>query len=80
MRATALVSLGRLLHGIVIPTSALFQKGGRSIVHVLRDHSFEERWVEVGRQGVDRALILKGLNPGERIALKDPTILKKERP
>jgi len=43
---------------------------------VRRGSKFEETVVEVSKQSGDEALIAKGLQPGEHLALKDPTIAK----
>jgi HlyD family secretion protein len=76
MGATVRIAVARVPDGIVIPTSALFRKAGRTVSYVRRGSKFEETTVEVSRQSGDEALIAKGLQPGERLALKDPTIAK----
>lgn len=58
---------------LTIPIQASFQKSGRTVVYVLRGSRFEEREVEEGRRSGDRILVAKGLNSGDRVALKDPT-------
>ncbi len=76
MGATVRIAVARVPDGIVIPTNALFRKAGRTVAYVQRGSKFEETPVEVSRQSGDEALIAKGLQPGERLALKDPTIAK----
>jgi HlyD family secretion protein len=76
MGATIRIAVDRVPDGIVIPTNALFRKAGRTVVYVRRGSKFEETAVEVARQSGDEALIAKGLNPGERLALKDPTLAR----
>jgi HlyD family secretion protein len=76
MGATVRIAVARVPDGIVIPTNALFRKAGRTVAYVQRGSKFEEIPVEVSRQSGDEALIAKGLQPGERLALKDPTIAK----
>jgi multidrug efflux pump subunit AcrA (membrane-fusion protein) len=44
------------------------------VVYVLDGTKFEERGIEVGRRSGDRLLIAKGLRPGEKVALQDPTL------
>jgi hypothetical protein len=46
------------------------------VAYVRRGSKFEETPVEVSRQSGDEALVAKGLQPGERLALKDPTLAK----
>src|SRR5467141_4659365 len=74
MGAVVRVSVGRVADGIVIPSSALFRKAGRTVAYVRRGSKFEETPVEVSRRSGDEALIAKGLQPGEQLALKDPTL------
>jgi len=76
MGATVRIAVNRVADGIVIPTAAVFRKAGRTVAYVRRGSRFEETLVEVERQSGDEALIAKGLEPGERLALKDPTIAK----
>jgi RND family efflux transporter MFP subunit len=74
MGAVVRVAVDRVSDGIVIPSSALFRKAGRTVAYVRRGSKFEETTVEVLRRSGDEALIAKGLQPGERLALKDPTL------
>ena len=76
MGATVRIAVNRVPDGIVIPTAALFRKPGRTVAYVRRGSKFEETLVVVERQSGDEALIARGLEPGERLALKDPTIAK----
>src|SRR5256886_16547070 len=74
MGALVRVAVDRLANGIVIPSSALFRKAGRTVAYVRRGSKFEETAVEIlGRSGGE-ALFGKGLLPGEHLALKDPTL------
>jgi RND family efflux transporter MFP subunit len=74
MGAVVRVAVDRVADGIVIPSSTLFRKAGRTVAYVRRGSKFEETTVEVLRRGGDEALIAKGLQPGEQLALKDPTL------
>lgn len=74
MGATVRIAVDRVPDGIVIPATALFRKAGRTVVYMRKGSKFEETPVEVGRQSGDEALIARGLQPGERLALKDPTL------
>jgi HlyD family secretion protein len=76
MGATVRIAVARVPDGIVIPTNALFRKAGRTVAYVRRGSKFEETPVEVSRQSGDEALVAKGLQPGERLAMKDPTLAK----
>lgn len=74
MGATVRIAVDRVPDGIVIPTSAIFRKSGRTVVYLKQRSKFEEIPVEVTRQSGDEALIAMGLQPGQQISLKDPTL------
>src|SRR5436309_5280699 len=74
MGALVRVAVDRVANGMVIPSSALFRKAGRTVAYVRRGSKFEETAVEVLRRSGDEALIGKVLQPGEHLAWKDPTL------
>ena len=74
MGAVVRVAVDRVSDGIVIPSAALFRKAGRTVAYVRRGSKFEETTVEVLRRSGDEALVSKGLQPGQQLALKDPTL------
>ena len=76
MGAAVRVAIDRVENGIVIPSGALFRKTGRTVVYVKRGPKFEETGVQVARQSGDEVLITKGLQQGEKLSLKDPTLQK----
>lgn len=73
MSAAVRIAVERIPDAIVLPTEAVFQKAGRSVAYVLRGSAFEERPVELGQRSGNRVLIARGLNPADRVALRDPT-------
>ena len=73
MSATARVAVERVPNVILIPAEASFQKKGRNVAYVLKGTAFEERAIDITRRSGGQLWIAKGLNPGERVALKDPT-------
>ena len=53
---------------IVVPTSGVLQSGTRQVAFVDRGNGYlEPRQIEIGSQVGDQLVVLKGLNPGERI-------------
>ncbi len=74
MSAGSRIILDRIPDAILVPTNAVFQKNGRAIVYVLRGAKFEERPVEIVRRSVSDMIAKSGVKPGERVALKDPTL------
>ena len=74
MSATVRVAVAKIPDGIVIPAGAVFRKSGRAVTYLLRGSKFEETPVEVSRRNTEQVLLARGLQPGERVALKDPTL------
>ena len=68
------VIVDKIPDALTIPVEASFQKSGQTVAYVWRGSKFEERVIEVGRRSRDRILVAKGLAPGDRLALKDPTV------
>ena len=60
---------------ITVPNQAIFVEQGMPSVFVAGRDGFERRQVELGLRSVSRTVISAGLNPGESIALVDPTNL-----
>src|ERR1700739_4227202 len=70
------VIIDRIPNSISIPTQASFVKAGRTVAYVWNGSRFEERTIQIERRSRDRALISTGLRPGDRVALKDPTVTR----
>ncbi|HEY6971657.1 MAG TPA: efflux RND transporter periplasmic adaptor subunit [Candidatus Angelobacter sp.] len=73
LSASARIAVEKIPDSILVPMEAVFEKNGRSVVYVLNGSRFEERAVQVARRGRTRVLIASGVQPGEKVALKDPT-------
>lgn len=74
MGANVRIAIDRQENAIVVPTQAVFEKSGESIAYILRGSRYVEQPVEIDRRSGDRALVARGLEPGERVALRDPTV------
>ena len=74
LAATVRVGVAKIPDGLVIPASAVFRKAGRAVAYVQRGSKFEETPVEVSRRNTEEVLLARGLQAGERVALKDPTL------
>lgn len=72
MSANVRIAVDRVAEGIVVPAEAVFQKSGQSVAYVLHGSRFDERPIEVARRSGDQVLVAKGLQAGERVALRDP--------
>jgi RND family efflux transporter MFP subunit len=73
MSATCRVPVNRMPDSIVVPAESVFQKDGESVVYVPNGKQFEQRKIQVGRRNATSVQIVSGVQPGERVALKDPT-------
>lgn len=73
MQASLRVATGSVHDGVLIPSQALFHDSGQTVAYVLNGRKFVERPIEVARRGSDQLLIARGVEPGERVALQDPT-------
>src|SRR5271157_417490 len=78
MSATVRAAVDHLPDAILIPVEASFQKGGQTVAYVLKGSKFEERAIEVARKSEGQLAVAKGLEPGEKVALKDPTEGKRD--
>jgi HlyD family secretion protein len=68
------VIVDRVPNAITLPAQAMFQKSGQNVAYVWQGTQFEERAIEIGRRSGDKIMVAKGVNPGEQVALKDPTL------
>jgi multidrug efflux pump subunit AcrA (membrane-fusion protein) len=72
MSASARIELDRLPSVLVVPATAVFQRGGATVAYVLNRGGFDVRQITLLRRGRDQAAVAAGLREGERIALKQP--------
>lgn len=74
MSAEVRVVVDRVANGVVMPASGVFRKAGRTVAYVRRSSKFQETSIEVTRRSGDDVLIANGLQAGQQVALKDPTV------
>ncbi len=72
MSAGARVELEHLPGVLLVPTTAIFQRGRAFTAYVVNGPSVEARTVTVLRRGRDQIAIATGLREGEHVATKDP--------
>ncbi len=72
MSASARVEFERLAGVLIVPPTAVFQRGRASVAYVAAGSTFEQRTLTVLRRGRDQIAIAGGLREGERVATKDP--------
>jgi HlyD family secretion protein len=56
-----------------IPLESVFEKDNKTIVYV-QGSDYKPREVKLGKKNSDYVIIEQGLNPNEKVALKDPTV------
>lgn len=78
MSASSRIILDRVPDSILVPNTAVFQKNGHAVVYVLRGTNFQERQVDISRRSLAEMMVRAGLKPGERVALKDPTVQQEQ--
>ncbi|HEY6248873.1 MAG TPA: efflux RND transporter periplasmic adaptor subunit, partial [Candidatus Angelobacter sp.] len=71
LSASARIAVEKIPNSILVPVEAVFEKDGRPVAYVLHGSQFEERPVQVARRGRTQLLIAGGLQPGEKVALKN---------
>jgi HlyD family secretion protein len=72
MSATARLELDRIDRALLVPSSAVVDRGGVSVVYVVSGSSLEPRPVTIERRGRDRIALGGGVEAGTRIALRPP--------
>ncbi|HJT18461.1 MAG TPA: HlyD family efflux transporter periplasmic adaptor subunit, partial [Thermoanaerobaculia bacterium] len=60
-----------------IPRQALFEKEGRKLVYRKRGNAFEPVPVDIATSTPGRVVVTKGLNKGDELALRDPTVTER---
>jgi HlyD family secretion protein len=73
MTASIRIATETLDDVMLIPSQAVFPAGGADYVFVMGRLGAERRAVTIERRNADRVAVGRGLAPGDRVALQDPT-------
>lgn len=73
MTAQCQIVTGKIPDVISVPLEAVFDKGDTTIVYV-KERGWERRPVRLGSKNSDYVIIEDGVQPGEEVALRDPTV------
>ena len=73
MKAKVQFVFERLPKAIYVPKQAVFGREGSQVVYLLSGDRFVPRKVKVGKRSEETVQIVRGLKPGDRVALADPT-------
>jgi HlyD family secretion protein len=79
MSANARIAVDRKADTILLPAQAVFEKGGRTVVYVQGTWGFDERPVEIAQRTPKQVAVTRGVSPGQRVALRDPTVKEQGR-
>lgn len=72
MTVNAEIFIEEVKNTVYIPLECLFNKGGKKIVYIKSGLGFKEKEIEVGKSNDNFIQVVKGLNGGELLALKNP--------
>ena len=76
MSVTERIAVQKIPNVILIPAEALFNRNGHDVVYIEQgskgSNNFSEHSVVIGHRGGGQVEIRSGLQPGQRVALKDP--------
>lgn len=72
MTAQVKIVTGKIQKVVSVPLEAVFDKGDTTIVYV-KKHGWDRRPVKLGSKNSDYVIIEKGVEPGDEVALRDPT-------
>ncbi|MGE3107299.1 MAG: efflux RND transporter periplasmic adaptor subunit [Phycisphaerales bacterium] len=73
MRCEAEIVMGQVEHALTIPIQGIFNDGVVRFAYVPSDGKFVRRPIKVGRMSLTMAEVSAGLQPGDRILLRDPS-------
>jgi hypothetical protein len=73
------IQVEKLPDVIHIPAQAIFQKNGKYTVFVRKSGKFEPREVQLVKQSESTMVLSGGVQPGEIVALADPTADKSDK-
>lgn len=76
MSVTERIAVQRIPNVILVPSEAVFTRNGRDVVYVQQGAKTSEQFMEqpvvIGHRGGGQVEIRSGLQPGARVAMKDP--------
>lgn len=79
MSGTGRIAVNHIPGSILIPAAAVFSRAGTTVVYILSGSKFVQRPVVVGPHNEEQLAIISGLAAGEKVALKDPTLVAEKQ-
>ena len=77
MSAQCAIITDKISDKLFIPIDSVFERDGNTVVYI-KNGSFDERVVKVGKKNSNYIIIEDGLKEGEEVALIDPTVPLKD--
>jgi HlyD family secretion protein len=77
-RVRATLFLEEKQDALAVPRQAVFEQDGKKIVYLRRGGTFEPVEVTLGPSSMGRVVLEKGVEPGDEVALVDPTRPREE--
>ena len=68
------IIVNRIENALFVPLQSVFQKEGKTVIYVREGRRAKEREVVTGIKSSDYVVIKEGLEQGEKVCLRDPTI------
>jgi multidrug efflux pump subunit AcrA (membrane-fusion protein) len=59
---------------VYVPQESVFEEGDDTIVYIDTGRDYEKRPVELGTRNNNHVIVTAGLDGGERVCLRDPTL------
>ena len=78
-RADVEIIVDKVPNAISVPTQAVFEKEGKLVVYVKSAGVFEPRFIKPLKRSESVMIIAEGVQPGDVIALTDPTAKKNDK-
>ncbi len=72
MQGTVRIEAGRVANAILIPAQAVFSVNGERVAYVREGSAFSARQIVVAQESGGQAMVAKGLEPGDKVALEKP--------
>lgn len=73
------ITVEKLPNALHVPAQAIFEKNGRQVVFVQKGRKFEERPVRLVKRSESMMVLSGGVEPGEVVALADPSVNKSDQ-
>lgn len=74
------IVVDKVANAIYVPNQAVFEKDGKPVVYVKSANVFEPRFIKPLKRSESVLIVAEGVQPGEVIALTDPTAKKNDKP